>query len=655
MMATAAAVWEDFIEDPWTLNVSFWWEDLSDDSGTLALELTTDTSGGKPTTARITFDTEVNGVERNWFIDPTPLDAGEFSLDTSLYRDLSVARQVEGFTGNPPDLLEVNVIGSAKTSAPQVARTGFDLYSVMLHELGHAVGMSPPLVGTETADGDYDILPQFLGGAAAGARVESAGNTAHLGAVGTLMGPTFTTGQRRLASTTDILAVAASADWLSIDLPRKDFLSGPTWNTAASWLGNQVPDGEDEVFLRHGGSVQLAGPGTAFQLTISEGAELITAGQDLSVSDTTRIDGSVAAPASRLLLSEQSQLTTSHLDVVAGGTLQLAGGTVSTTGDLRVDAVSTVAGFGSIDAGRFDQFGILELTSPTTLSADTTLFAGSSTTLHADLNVSGSALMQQGAGVTGSGQLVVQPDGVLDIEDGATLAVDLINGGMFRPGMSAGGVTLAGFTQSTGGALQIELGGTTPGMQFDQLHATGSVVLDGALEVSLIDPFVPPVPSAFEIIDVDGALVGNFAGLPSDGDLVALFGSTGLFIDYHGGDGNDVVLYTQIMPQLGDLNCDGTVDFDDIEAFVLGLTDRADYETQFGVPATLKGDLNEDGRFDFDDIDPFVNLLSAPAHAWQREVPEPSSTGILMAIGLAGLAAFGRKLADTAQIPGSGR
>ncbi len=655
MMTAAAAVWEDMVEDPWTLNVSFWWQDLSDDSGTLALELTTGTSGGKPTSARITFDTEVNGVERNWFLDPTPLDASEFALDTSLYRDLTVAKKIEGFTGNPPDLLEVNVTGSAKASAPLSARTGFDLYSVMLHELGHAVGMSPSLVGSETADGDYDILPQFLGGAASGARVESASNIAHLGAVGALMGPTFATGKRRLASSTDVLAVAASVDWLSVDLPRKDFLSGSTWNNAASWLGNQVPDGEDEVFVRHGGSIELAGLGTASQLTLADGAELITAGHDLAVSDTTRIDGTGAAPASQLVVSQGSQFTTSHLDVVAGGALQLAGGSVSATGDLRVDGGSTMAGFGSIEVDRFDQFGILNVTSPLSLSADATFFAGSMNTLASDVNFSGTAVVEQNAGVTGNGQLVVQDDGVLDMENGATLGVDLINGGLFRPGLLAGGVTLAGFTQLTGGTLQIELGGTAPGTQFDQIHAAGSVVLGGELEVSLIDPFVPQLQSEFEIIDVDGALVGNFDGLPSDGDLVAVFDSLGLFIEYHGGDGNDVVLYTLALPQFGDLNCDGTVDFDDIDAFVLGLTDPADYEATFGAPATLKGDMNEDGRFDFDDIDPFVNLLSASAHAWSKAVPEPSSTGILMVIGLLGLHALRGKFLRPTKMRGRSR
>ncbi|MEW6251637.1 MAG: hypothetical protein AB1716_13400 [Planctomycetota bacterium] len=61
----------------------------------------------------------------------------------------------------------------------------------------------------------------------------------------------------------------------------------------------------------------------------------------------------------------------------------------------------------------------------------------------------------------------------------------------------------------------------------------------------------------------------------------------------------------------GDTNCDGAVDFRDINAFVLLLSDPATYAQQFGQCVALSGDCNEDGRVDFDDIDAFVALLSA--------------------------------------------
>jgi hypothetical protein len=63
---------------------------------------------------------------------------------------------------------------------------------------------------------------------------------------------------------------------------------------------------------------------------------------------------------------------------------------------------------------------------------------------------------------------------------------------------------------------------------------------------------------------------------------------------------------------VGDLNCDGEVDFHDINPFVLALTDIAAYELMFpGCPFENR-DINDDGEFNFADINQFVALLSNP-------------------------------------------
>ncbi len=61
---------------------------------------------------------------------------------------------------------------------------------------------------------------------------------------------------------------------------------------------------------------------------------------------------------------------------------------------------------------------------------------------------------------------------------------------------------------------------------------------------------------------------------------------------------------------LGDLDTDGDIDFDDIDAFVLGLVNATQYEAQFGVSPVLHGDMDQDGLFDFDDIPGFVDVLT---------------------------------------------
>jgi hypothetical protein len=60
----------------------------------------------------------------------------------------------------------------------------------------------------------------------------------------------------------------------------------------------------------------------------------------------------------------------------------------------------------------------------------------------------------------------------------------------------------------------------------------------------------------------------------------------------------------------GDLNCDGSVGFGDINPFVLRLSDPAAYQTAYPDCPDANGDINGDGNVNFGDINPFVALLS---------------------------------------------
>ncbi len=60
----------------------------------------------------------------------------------------------------------------------------------------------------------------------------------------------------------------------------------------------------------------------------------------------------------------------------------------------------------------------------------------------------------------------------------------------------------------------------------------------------------------------------------------------------------------------GDLDCDGDIDFDDIDAFVLALSGQAGYEAAYPDCNWMNADCNNDGTVDFDDIDAFVAILS---------------------------------------------
>jgi hypothetical protein len=60
----------------------------------------------------------------------------------------------------------------------------------------------------------------------------------------------------------------------------------------------------------------------------------------------------------------------------------------------------------------------------------------------------------------------------------------------------------------------------------------------------------------------------------------------------------------------GDMNCDGVVDFDDINPFVLAISSHAQYQQAYPDCDWYNADCNGDGYIDFGDINPFVAILS---------------------------------------------
>ena len=60
----------------------------------------------------------------------------------------------------------------------------------------------------------------------------------------------------------------------------------------------------------------------------------------------------------------------------------------------------------------------------------------------------------------------------------------------------------------------------------------------------------------------------------------------------------------------GDMNCDGAVDFADINPFVLALGGQTGYEARYAECRWLNADFNDDGSANFADINPFVAALS---------------------------------------------
>ncbi|MEW6250348.1 MAG: M64 family metallopeptidase [Planctomycetota bacterium] len=60
----------------------------------------------------------------------------------------------------------------------------------------------------------------------------------------------------------------------------------------------------------------------------------------------------------------------------------------------------------------------------------------------------------------------------------------------------------------------------------------------------------------------------------------------------------------------GDLDCNRLIDFNDINPFVLALTDPQAYQAHYPSCPLQNGDVNGDGQVNFGDVNPFVALLS---------------------------------------------
>lgn len=91
-----------------------------------------------------------------------------------------------------------------------------------------------------------------------------------------------------------------------------------------------------------------------------------------------------------------------------------------------------------------------------------------------------------------------------------TISGNLTNAGTVSPGSSPGIITVEGdYTQESGGALEIELGGDVAGTGYDQLQVSGAATLAGSLNVSLFDDFEPSKGDTFDII-TSTSLTGTF-------------------------------------------------------------------------------------------------------------------------------------------------
>jgi hypothetical protein len=176
---------------------------------------------------------------------------------------------------------------------------------------------------------------------------------------------------------------------------------------------------------------------------------------------------------------------------------------------------------------------------------------------------------------------------------------------------------------SPAATLDIEIGGAAPGTQYDRVAVADSVALAGAIEIALVNGFVPTPGQQFTVMTY-GSRTGEFGAVRSPTapglSWTASYGPTSLTLTVGG--------------LAGDMNSDGSVDALDLSLFARHFGTQSQATVQ-------QGDFNGDGRTSLADLvilrNNFSGGLPIAQVAQPVPVPEPAMValvGLVLSIGL---------------------
>jgi autotransporter-associated beta strand protein/VCBS repeat-containing protein len=239
---------------------------------------------------------------------------------------------------------------------------------------------------------------------------------------------------------------------------------------------------------------------------------------------------------------------------------------------------------------------------------------------------------------TGTGNVAVQDTATLGGTGNVAGAVSVEDGGSVAPGVDAGTLATGDVLFNAGGIFSVDVLGTVPGTDHDQLVVTGAVdVTDGTL-VADSTGFTATPGDEFVVLSNDLAdpVVGQFSGLPEGAAVNTLDGR--FHISYVGGDGNDVSLTANSPPvagQDGPMTTPEDIAINIVAPGVLGNDsdpNAADIVTAQLVTAptnALSFTLNADGSWNYT---PVLHFSGADSFTYEATDGDLTSAQITVAI-----------------------
>ncbi|MBI2753527.1 MAG: filamentous hemagglutinin N-terminal domain-containing protein [Betaproteobacteria bacterium] len=258
-----------------------------------------------------------------------------------------------------------------------------------------------------------------------------------------------------------------------------------------------------------GGALSLTSGGPITQtgaLTVG-GASTLSAGSNPITLTNTGNDftGAVGLTGSNVAITDANAITIGSSSV--GGSFDITATSVLFSGGLSVNNYSFTGGTYTLSSGTYNLGGTTTVAGPATVVAS----GGTINASGGTINVSG--VLDSGTSSLSVGTLNVLLGGTLS-GTGTIIGNVSNSAGTVSPGASPGILTISGnYVQGPSGVLDMQIGGTTAGTQYDQLIVTGSVSLDGTLNTTLINGFVPVAGNTFTLIQSGGALTGTFGAI----------------------------------------------------------------------------------------------------------------------------------------------